>query len=372
MDKKKTLVEHNDLITAHYDMSASEQDILSLVLAQLKEEHPPNHFYRISINELEELSKKQINYQDIRKSTHKLLTRVCTIIKENGNVLEVTMISDAEYIKGEGYLEIGLSPKLRPFLFDLKSNFTRYQLRMFGALRSKYSKRIYKMLSQFKSTGIMHISVEELKTRLKLFDPKTGKEAFANDWTKFVAKVLEIAKREINEFTDIRCSYEAQKTGRKFTHLEFKIARVPQEQLKAKYGEDQATADLHNRLVGKFKLSKWQADDIIIHVPEREIAKTLYEISLQLSDKRIQNVGGYVAKVFNDKYSLGFFANNELENVSNTSHQTTRDSHIYSAPESIRKQLQTRSDARDYVEDRTDAISAVSVGDLIKQATKMN
>ena len=230
------------------------------------------------------------------KTAQKLLTRVCTIAKENGNLLDVTMISDAEYIKGQGYIEIGISPKLRPYLFDLKENFTRYQLRMFGALRSKYSKRIYKMLSQFKSTGIMRISVEELKIRLKLLDPKTGKEAFAKNWTEFVAKVIEVAKREINEFTDIMVTYEAKKEKNRFAYLEFKLARVPLKKLEAKHGEDQTTAELHKRLVDQFKLSQWQANDIIIHVPEKEIRKTFYEISLQLSNKRIQNIGGYAAQ----------------------------------------------------------------------------
>ena len=306
-EKKNTLTEHNKLIEAHYNMSAAEQDIFSLVIAQMNKEDLPEQLYHIAINDLEELTNKKINYQDVRKTAQKLLTRVCTIVKDNGNLLDITMISDAEYIKGEGYIEIGISPKLRPYLFDLKSNFTRYQLRMFGALRSKYSKRIYKMLSQFKNTGIMRISVQELKMRLKLLDRKTGKEAFAKNWTEFVAKVLEVAKREINEFTDIRVNYEGEKIQRKFERVVFKILRVPLEQLKAKHGEDQTMAELRKRLVDQFKLSQWQAADIIIHVPEQEIRKTFYEISLQLSDKRIQNIGGYVAKIFDNKYNLGFF-----------------------------------------------------------------
>ncbi len=59
------------------------------------------------------------------------------------------------------------------------------------------------------------------------------------DHPSIVRKVLEVAKREINEFTDLRCTYEAQKVGRKFTKLTFKIARVPLEQLKAKHRADQ-------------------------------------------------------------------------------------------------------------------------------------
>ena len=143
--------------------------------------------------------------------------------------------------------------------------------------------------------------------RLKLLDPKTGKEAFAKNWTEFVAKVLEVAKREINEFTDIRCTYEAHKTKRKFKDLEFKIARVPLEQLEAKHGEGQTAVELRKRLVDQFKLSQWQAADIIIHVPEKEIRKTFHEISVQLSDRRVKNIGGYAAKIFDNKYNLGFF-----------------------------------------------------------------
>ena len=163
------------------------------------------------------------------------------------------------------------------------------------------------MLSQFKNTGIMRISVKELKMRLKLLDPKTGREKFAKNWTEFAKKVLKVAEEEINIFTDLNCAYKELKTGRKITDVEFKIARVPLEQLKAKHGEDHTTAELRKRLVGQFKLSQWQADDIIIHVPENEIRKTFHQISLQLSDRRVKNTGGYVAKIFDNKYNLGFF-----------------------------------------------------------------
>lgn len=306
LNKRIILEEHNDLITAQYDMPASEQDIFALVLSQIKKEDPPEKRYRVLVKDIVAITQKQVDYTKVEKSAKKLLSRVCTIIRDNGDPLYTSMISDAEHIRGSGYIEIGVSSKLRPYLVDLKANFTRYQLRMFGALRSKYSKRIYKMLSQFKNTGIMRISVEELKTRLKLLDPKTGREAFKT-WTIFANKVLEVAKQEINEFTDIRCAFKAHKTKRKFTHLEFKIARVPLEQLEAKHGEDQTAAELRKRLIDQFKLSQWQAADIIIHVPEKEIRKTFHEISLQLSDRRVKNIGGYAAKIFDNKYNLGFF-----------------------------------------------------------------
>ena len=68
MEKRKILAEHNSLIRAHYDMSASEQDIFSLVIAQLKKEDRIEQLYHVSINDLEELTNKKINYQDVRKN----------------------------------------------------------------------------------------------------------------------------------------------------------------------------------------------------------------------------------------------------------------------------------------------------------------
>ena len=322
-EKEKILLKHNDLITAHYDMSAPEQDIFCLILSQIKKEHSSDQLYQVSIKDIEELTQKKIDYTEIRKAAKKLLSRVCAIVRDNGNLLYVSMISDAEHVVESGYIEIGISPKLRPHLINLKASFTKYQLRIFGALRSKYSKRIYKMLSQFKHTGVMRVSVEELKNRLKLLDFETGEEKF-KDWTSFVRKVLEVSKKEINEFSDLKYTYEAKKTGKKFTDVEFRVARVPFEQLKAQYGEDAVTAELHKRLIQEFKLAPWQANEIVIHIPEKEIEETFHDIQARRISFGISNMGGYVAKLFDSKYQLGFFGEKTtLEEASKVSSSST-------------------------------------------------
>lgn len=89
-------------------------------------------------------------------------------------------------------------------------------------LPSKYAKRMYEMLSQFKDTGMMQITVEELKKRLGLIDLETGKERY-KDFAWFKRYVLDIAQKELAEHTDISSTYTAKKTGKKYTHLEFQI-----------------------------------------------------------------------------------------------------------------------------------------------------
>lgn len=78
---------------------------------------------------------------------------------------------------GQGIIEIGLDPKIRHF-FDLKQNFTTFQLHMALSLDSKYAKRIHEMLSQYKDIGSIKIELLELKRRLLLYDDKTGDEQY--------------------------------------------------------------------------------------------------------------------------------------------------------------------------------------------------
>ena len=101
----------------------------------------------------------------------------------------------------------------KPYLFALKRNYTEFQLDMALRLKSKYSKRMYEMLSQHREQGVMQISVEELKYRLALKDPKTGKEQY-EPWSMFQEHVLTVPQEELEAHTDIRFTYTARKTGK--------------------------------------------------------------------------------------------------------------------------------------------------------------
>lgn len=48
-------------------------------------------------------------------------------------------------------------------LNELRKNFTRFELQEFVGLDSKYAKILYRLLKQFKTTGLMRINLEEFK-----------------------------------------------------------------------------------------------------------------------------------------------------------------------------------------------------------------
>jgi plasmid replication initiation protein len=294
-EEKKLIVQDNAITTARYSMTALEKNIMYMVMAQLGKNDSADRYYRISGKELMDRTRKKIKYDEFKEATNRLLNRELVIIRENGNYLQIRPISSAEY-DGNGIIEIGLDPKIRPYLFELKNNFTSFELNMALALDSKFSKRIYEMLAQFRSTGILRLSVKELKERLKLYDPKTGEEQYEK-WSAFEKYVLLVAQTEISEHTDIVFTYNLKKTGKKITDIEFHINR-PAKIVKTEVEviNSPEIARLLTRLVSDFRLREDQATAIIRKHPIKDINRTLYDISLKKAD--IKNIGAYVARTF--------------------------------------------------------------------------
>jgi plasmid replication initiation protein len=106
-----------------------------------------------------------------------------------------------------------------------------------------------------------------------------------------------VAKKEINEKTDLTIDYEGLKKGRKFVQINFSIVRKDQSS-SISFEEDSRMASVFGRLVNDFRLRKDQAAKVVEKYSIQEINKTLYDISLKMSDGTITNLGAYTAKVF--------------------------------------------------------------------------
>jgi plasmid replication initiation protein len=293
MGELKTIFQNNAITEANYDFSTLEKNIMYMMMAQIRQGDEPEKYYFISVNELSQKTGVDNSYADYKDAIERMMSKIITIRKENGNILQTTLVSSAEYIKGQGIIELGIEPKLRPYLFELKQNFTTYQLELALILKSKFSKRMYEMLSQFKNTGILRISVLDLKERLALYNPKTKEEQYEK-WSAFDKYVLKIAHKEINKHTDIQFEYEAVKTGRKFTRLDFHITHTPYQ---VKFDFKDADTELFDKLVNKYGLRKDQAEKALsMHAPAW-IKSQLYMIQVKRSNNQVTNLGAFTAKV---------------------------------------------------------------------------
>ncbi len=242
MEEKKSqniiiLKQHNAITEARYEMSALEKNIFYMLLAELKDDDPEEKsYYMISFSELQKRVEKKITIPDLVKAAEGLVLRSYTIKKANGGVLLTSLVSSVKNIPEEDSIRLGVSSMARPYLLALKKDYTEFELDTALKLTSKYSKRMYEMLSQHKEKGEFTLSVEELKYRLAIIDPKTGYDKYPA-WTMFEKQILEIPHKELNNHADITFTYTLIKTGRRYTGIEFHIKKkeetVPREGMQA-------------------------------------------------------------------------------------------------------------------------------------------
>ena len=222
--------QHNAITTARYEMSACEMDIVFTLLSKLTKQDKAGTVYEVRVKELEVLTGRNWNYRQLLESTENLNSRVYTL-NDSTTLLQVTLLASALYRKGKGIIELEVSERMRPYLIDLKSNFTSYRLQAAFSLTSKYAKRIYQLASQWKDVGeTKTYSLDEFKVMLKLKDP-TGRESEQYAQISALQKyVLDVAVSQINEHTDLRVEYELLKKSRSYQSIRFLVnSQIPQQ-----------------------------------------------------------------------------------------------------------------------------------------------
>lgn len=105
-----------------------------------------NHFFKADFTIIKEYPDEDIIS---RERTHLFRKFTTNIDKKTGNLINLTILVEEEF----AYM-----------LNHLVTNFTSFELQEFLALKSKYSKTLYRILKQFKTTGKCVIYSKEWKT----------------------------------------------------------------------------------------------------------------------------------------------------------------------------------------------------------------
>lgn len=223
--------QHNAITTARYEMSACEMDIVFYLLSLLRKEDKLGTFYRVKVLDLMAMTGRQWNYQQFLEATSALRGREY-VFQDDHRVLQVGLLASAEYLKGEGVIELEISEKIRPYFIDLKRNFTSFRLQAAFNLSSKYAKRIYQIASQWKDKSETRIySLHDFKVMLSLKDPKGIAPEQYTKVSMFQKFVLDVAVTQINQHTELLISYELVKKGRAFNTIQFSVKQQEPQQL---------------------------------------------------------------------------------------------------------------------------------------------
>lgn len=297
MNKSNIISQDNALTSARFEYTTLERNIFYSVLKVLSKE--PKHKYIVSVADMQRATGVTNNYSKYTEATKQLLSRVYEIKEKDGNLLQVSMFSHCRYLKGQGLIEIGMSPEIHPYIFNLKNNFTHFQLDVALGLSSKFSKRMYEILSQWKTfnKGEKTFDLKELQLMLNIYDEKKDKGNYT--WAMFEKRVLKVAQKDLNNKelnSDISFTYKGNKTGRKFVSITFKI-NTKSFQKTIDFEDDKAR--MYGVLVNNFQLNKKQAEKVFTQYTDKEINLIIYQIKQDIRDNKIyKSVGGYCAKRF--------------------------------------------------------------------------
>ena len=311
IDPDKSIFQSNAITSGRYDFTACQLDILFMLLALLDKGDETNKVYPIYVKDIEAITGRTWQYNQLKDATEEMGSRVFSV-ETKKSFKQIWFFQMVEYQTGKGYFDVKLSEDIRPYLFDLKDNFTVIQLKSALLCSSKYAKRLYTLCCQWRSLGIISIPISDLKEKLFLKDPK-GKEPeqFARI-TQFREKVLEIAKRQINKNTDIEFDFEiCNKRGphvkKNYDTVKLFIGRKKEIQMEINFKEPiqdqkdlaQITAYGIGEVVAKRILKAGRMEDF-----RKEVADLL--LKLKEPNHKIKDATAYLVAVLKKKgFNMG-------------------------------------------------------------------
>ena len=220
MSKEIEIRQHNALTNARYEYTELQLDLLFFLLSKLRKDQQDS-VYELNIKDLSLLTGKKYNAAYLHKATSDMGSRVFEVQTET-RYRQLWMFQRVDYLLGQGIIEIKLTEDITPYLFDLKENFTSYELASALRLTSKYAKRIYQYCSQWKDQGETKMyDIQDFKQMLGLLDDK-GKDK-AVRMSDFRESVLDVAVKQINEHTELHISYKLEKRVRTFKNIVFTV-----------------------------------------------------------------------------------------------------------------------------------------------------
>ena len=216
----------NELVQrARYKLDVLGQKLLLFLISRIKPEDTEFQEEEIPISEICEIldiNDSGKNYQDIKEALSSLLSdsaRIWIPIDDD-HIMPLTWIDPPVINKKTGRVTVKLNDKMRPYLLDLKANFTKFELIYTLKFKSKYSVRLYEIVKSYHyhddQPRIQVLSVDDLRV---ILDAENYSQ-----YRDFKKRVLTIAIAEINRFTDRNLDVREIKSGRKVLELEFTIS----------------------------------------------------------------------------------------------------------------------------------------------------
>lgn len=240
----------NALVNSSYRLSLNEQRLVIYGLSKIdptSKEFPLSN--RVHITEMAEmfginLKSQKSFYDDVKNALfNKFWEREFSYFdEERGEDVRVRWLIEIRYGKEDGSISFYYNPLLKNHLQDMSNRFTQYFLSNVADMKSVYSMRIYEFAIMYLNASERHKNtfeknISDLKEHLDIGDKY-------KEFYHFKARVLEVARKEINKKSDINISYEVIRRGHTAYAIKFSVSKKGASKHNATPGRCDKTADL--------------------------------------------------------------------------------------------------------------------------------
>ena len=210
----------NEIIQkARYELGITELKTLAYLFSMIKPTDGKFTQYTFSVKDYCQICgidyKNGGNYDYIKTTLKTLRDKSFYLQTEDGTEETVGWLYKVYTNKGSGKIRVIFDETLQQYITGLYNNYTQYELLCTLPMRSSYSFRIYELLKSYAYTGSHKFAIDDLKSKLTATHYQNFKD--------FRKKVIEVAVKEINLYTDLEVSWEPVTQGRKVTHIIFSI-----------------------------------------------------------------------------------------------------------------------------------------------------
>ena len=322
LESKQTVKQSNIMVNARYETTLLERKIYMKMLSMIKPDDTDFKDMVIDASVLiEELGLQGLSaYAEFKNATKKLMKCICEIDdKDNNRLIQVGLISSAVYHKGKGLIVLHFDPALKPYILDIESYFTLFDLEEAFGIKSNHSLRVYELLKQYSSTGIRVMSLSDLRFSLNI-----SKEQYPS-YFDFKKRIILQAQKDL-EKTPMAFSFKELKLGKRVVNIEFRFTPVPvkkEKRTKKELLQELNVSEVKNiskndtfkdvDLAGRakvyeglinLKMSDYQAKSVMQKASDKEIYQVLYQVTIALLDPKINNKAAYAYSVFKKKFNL--------------------------------------------------------------------
>ena len=205
------VVKHNSLVNikGKYQYSVNQLKLICHLIANIKPNEEDFTKKQVSIKELNFIDENTYNHNYFKEEFVRLLEMPFQIPEDEG------WTNWFSYLKYKnGVIEYRFDPALKPFLLNLKENFTSYHLSNVMNLKSNYAILTFELLAQARNQGYRNITIKEYRELLKIPDSYLNAD---------ILRLIKKVQKEIRDRTNLQFDFAFKKMGKAFHSINFVV-----------------------------------------------------------------------------------------------------------------------------------------------------